>query len=191
MIDPIFQDSSLPWAIDMDGTLIREDVTQLAANRCLYNPFMWHTLFYALFLRYVVSKAHAQRYLETRFPPNPKKLTYNQELIRRIEIHRQRGGRVIMATAAHHRAGTSVARHVGLFDDVIGSDPPNIMDAAAAVKAQLLSSRFPEGFVYAGNSQDDIHVWESDGCKAAMLVNCKPEVLGVAQKIKKPFIVIP
>lgn len=191
MMDPIFQDSSLPWAIDMDGTLIREDVTELAANKCLHNPFLWHTLVYALFLKYFWSKFHAQRYLEIRFPPNPKLLTYNKDLIQRIESHRERGGHVIIATAAHHRVGTSVAKHVGLFDDVIGSDPPTIMDAAAAVKAKLLSERFPQGFMYAGNSKDDIYVWESDGCKAAMFVNCKPEVLGMAQKIGKPYIVIP
>ena len=98
---------------------------------------------------------------------------------------------MILATASHYQAATPVAKHVDLFDDVVGSNPPTVWDACAAVKAQLLMERFPQGFLYAGNSNDDIVVWESDGCKAMMLVNCPPKVLDVAQKIRKPYIVIP
>jgi haloacid dehalogenase-like hydrolase len=191
MIDPIFQDTSIPWAIDMDGTLIREDVTLLAIRKSFMNPLLWHTFLYALFLHLFQSMTHAHRYLETRFPPNPKLLTYNRDLMRHITDHRQRGGHVILATASHYQAATPVAKHVDLFDDVVGSNPPTVWDAAAAVKAQLLMERFPQGFLYAGNSNDDIIVWESDGCKAMVLVNCPPKVLDVAQKIRKPYIVIP
>ena len=197
MASPIFFESSLPWAIDMDGTLIREDVTELAIQRCLHNPLLWHKLLYALFLWLISTKAHSHRFMEIQFPPNPKQLSYNQDLINRIVAHRQRGGHVVLATAAHHQIGTIVAKHVGLFDDVIGSccdddkfQTSFVMDAAATVKAQLLSSRFPQGFVYAGNSMDDIPVWECNACKAMMIVACKPKVLELVQSNKKPFVII-
>jgi hypothetical protein len=187
---PIFEDTSVPWAIDMDGTLIREDVTELAINLSMLNPLMWHTFMYALLVWLFQTETHAHRYLEIRFPPDPKKLTYNNTLINRIETHRKEGGHVILATASHYLAATPVAKHVDLFDAVLGSDPPLIMDAKADEKARLLSIRFPKGFVYAGNSKDDIKVWNCEACKAMMLVNCKPEVLEMARQIQKPYIVI-
>jgi hypothetical protein len=190
MIDPIFQDASVPWAIDMDGTLIHEDVTEQAMYISLKNPLYWFHFLYALLLHILRGSVYAERYLETHFIVDPKTLTYNQKIIDKIKGHRKLGGRVVLATASHHLAARPVAKHAALFDDVIGSDPPAILDAKGAEKARLLSLRFPKGFVYAGNSKDDIEVWNHEGCRAMLLVNCKPDVLQRAREIRKPCIVV-
>ena len=39
-------------------------------------------------------------------------------------------------------------------------------------KAECLRRRFPNGFVYAGNSQQDWPVWQA--ARGAILVNCSP-----------------
>lgn len=189
-IHPIFQDASVPWAIDMDGTLIREDVSDLALLTCVMNPLNWSAFIYSLFLWVARGMVHGARYLEAKFPPDPKKLTYNDQLIKHIEAYRKLGGHVILATASHHVAAQPVAKHVDLFENVIASNPPTVMDACAEEKARLLNEQFPDGFVYAGNSEDDLKVWGHDGCKAMMLVNCKPKVLESAQRIGKPCTVI-
>lgn len=186
----IFQDASIPWAIDMDGTLIREDVSDLAYQKSLAYPLNWFGFLYAVYLYLVQGPLYSVRYLEVRFPPDPKKLTYNDKLIQHIEAHRKLGGQVIMATAAHCLVAQPVAKHVDLFEHVIASNPPTILDACAEEKARLLTEKFPKGFVYAGNSEDDLKVWNHDGCKAMLLVNCKPTVLERAQQIKKPHFVI-
>jgi hypothetical protein len=190
-IDPIFQDPSIPWAIDMDGTLIREDVTELAFAKSVRNPFYWYIFIYALLLFALRSVPHGQRFLETRFIADPIRLSYNLDLMSLIQGHRQRGGQAILATASHHEAARPVAEHVRLFDHVIGSSPPAVMDARAEEKARLLDERYPNGFVYAGNSKDDLKVWHHAGCKGMLLVNCKPGVLHRARQIRKPYIVIP
>mmetsp|Transcript_30339 Transcript_30339/g.50103 ORF Transcript_30339/g.50103 Transcript_30339/m.50103 type:complete len:192 (+) Transcript_30339:95-670(+) len=190
MIDPVFRDASLPWAIDMDGTLIREDVTDLAMIKSLQNPLFWFSFLYACLLVLFRGSAYGARYLETRFIVNPKTLTYNQKVIEIIEGHRKLGGHVILATASHHLVAKPVAKYVGIFDGFIGSDPPSVMDAKAEAKARLLNQRFPKGFIYAGNSEDDMKVWNHEGCLAMFLVNCKPDLLQRAQQIRKPYIVI-
>lgn len=190
MIDRIFQDASLPWAIDMDGTLIREDVTEVALKKSLKNPLLWYTFVYAYFLYCFWGSAYAERYLETRFIHDPKTLTYNRKVIDTVEKHRKMGGQAVLATASHHLAARPVAKHVGLFDDIIASNPPSVLDAKGDEKARLLHERFPKGFLYAGNSDEDMKVWNHPGCSAMLLVNCKPELLQRAQQIRKPFIVI-
>jgi hypothetical protein len=187
----IFQNISIPWAIDMDGTLIREDVTEIAFLKCFKTPWLWHIFLYGLLLQILASVHHAHRYWETRLPPDIDKLTYHDNLIERIEDHCQRGGIAVLATASHYLVARQVARRVPMLTDVIGSVPPTVMNAAGAVKAKILSDRYPNGFIYAGNSQDDLEVWKDPCCKAMMLVNCNPEVLTTAKKNSKPFIVIP
>jgi len=182
----LFSDPTLPWAIDMDGTLIREDVTELAVRASMQNPLFWGVFVYALFLWLRYSLVTAHRYLEQRIPIQLEKLTYNTALLARIKAHT---GTVMVATASHVQAGRIVCGHV--VEEVIGSDPPKIWDAKGLVKAGLLAQRFPQGFLYAGNSKDDLDVWKHALCKAMLLVNCNPEVLEQAQEIGKPYIVIP
>jgi hypothetical protein len=193
MIDRIFEDASMPWAIDMDGTLIREDVTFLVLYKSLRNPLLWHYFIFSLLLWGSQSFEHGQRFLESRLRlfPDPKTLSYNHQLIDTIETHRKRGGEAIMATATHLHAARPIAKHVGIFDDVLGSDPPSILDMRAEEKARHLNEKFENGFIYAGNSADDLKVWGHKGCKGMFLVNCDPEVLQKAQQIPKPFFVVP
>jgi hypothetical protein len=190
-ISQIFQDVTIPWAIDMDGTLIREDVTELAFVKCIKTPWLWHIFLYGLILQIFISVHHAHRYWEIRLPPDINKLTFHENLIQRIEDHCQRGGNAVLATASHYRVAKEVARRVPILKDIIGSVPPTVMNAAGAVKAKILSNRYPNGYIYAGNSQDDLEVWKDPCCKAMMLVNCKPEVLTMAKQNSKPYVVIP
>ncbi len=61
-----------------------------------------------------------------------------------------------------------VARHVGLFDEVLASDGQTNLRAAA--KREALTKKFGErGYDYAGNSSVDLAVWE--GTREAVVVN--------------------
>lgn len=189
--DPIFEDPKLPWAIDMDGTLIREDVTFRAIRRSALRPRLWRHFGVYLFFVIVSKTTRAIRYIESSVLHDPTQLTFNEELLGILREQKKRGGQLILATASHFRSAEPIAAHCDeLFDHVLGSDPPTVWDARALQKAELLSDRYPEGFLYAGNSVDDLEVWTHDGCRAMMLVNCSPSVLEEAKMIPKPFIVI-
>src|SRR5208337_3575267 len=61
-----------------------------------------------------------------------------------------------------------VANHVGLFDEVLGSDGRT--NLRGANKLKLLTEKFGErGFDYAGNSSADLAVWR--GAREAIVVN--------------------
>jgi 4-hydroxybenzoate polyprenyltransferase len=67
---------------------------------------------------------------------------------------------------------------LGLFDEVIASDSQT--NVSAARKAEILVRRFgKEGFDYAGNSRDDLPVWER--ARQVIVVNAQRRVAGVAR----------
>lgn len=185
MTDNIFNNSKIPWCIDLDGTLIREDVTQLAfwglVKRVQFIPLMK-----ALAL-FVVSYAHAKHYVESAFAVDVNRLTYNQKLLGYIRAHKKRGGLVYLATAADHGVAQRVADHLALFDGVIASDGK--VNRRAEKKAETLNALFGEScYIYAGNSRDDLKVWPST-C-AMIVVNAPRFVLHNARTLGKRTLVI-
>jgi len=203
-IHAVFRDKNIPWSIDMDGTLIDEDVTEIAVRKSFTNPIFWPFLLWGLILFGLKGPAGFYRFLENRIPMRPsREVTYNEELKSLIESHRARGGKAVLATASHVNSGLNVVEDGGpaisaLFDDVWGScmdgDEKNVLDMAAERKASVLD-RFlcqgKKGFVYAGNSKDDLSVWSHPSCKGMILVNCDTEVMNQALNIPKPRLVVP
>ena len=76
-----------------------------------------------------------------------------------------------------------VANHVGIFDEVLGSDGKTNLRGGNKLKA--LIARFGErGFDYAGNSSADFPVWR--GAREAIVVNASRAVLQEAARCAKP-----
>ena len=203
--DPAFlEDASLPWAVDMDGTLIAQDVTEVARDISFVTPHYWLLCLVCLILYFSrLSRITAYRLWERFVQIDPSKLDYNQRLLQHVSRHRRRGGLVTLASASHVHITRIVANYVEelieksssaqtlrLFEDVIGRYPPKTWNAAGLVKARLIEERFPTGFVYAGNSTEDLEVWQHPACLAMILVNCPPDVLQQAKQIAKPFVVL-
>ncbi|KAL7572132.1 hypothetical protein ACA910_001764 [Epithemia clementina (nom. ined.)] len=195
----------------MDGTLIEEDVTEIAVRKSVLHPLYWPLFIWACLLQLPNGQA-GFRFLEHRMPLRPQsELTYNTELVRLLESHRARGGKIVLATASHVSCGKKVVEQGNLshlFDDVWGScmkqEAGHVLNAkdnlnlAASAKARRLdqllapaSTNGAKGFLYAGNSRDDLEVWSHPACLAMLLVNCDDDVLHQALKIPKPRLVIP
>jgi 4-hydroxybenzoate polyprenyltransferase len=86
---------------------------------------------------------------------------------------RTQGRRIVLVTAADRAIAEPIARHLGLFDDVIASDGTH--NLRGAKKADVLCERFgDQGFIYAGNDRTDHHVWRK--AAAAIVVNASPSV---------------
>jgi 4-hydroxybenzoate polyprenyltransferase len=74
-----------------------------------------------------------------------------------IQEARAAGRRVLLVTAADRHVADLVAEHLGLFDEVVGSD--GVANMKAERKRDLLVERFGEGgFDYAGDSPADVPV---------------------------------
>ena len=75
-----------------------------------------------------------------------------------------------------------VANHVGVFDEVLGSDGKTNLRGGNKLKA--LIEKFGErGFDYAGNSPADLAVWR--GAREAIVVNASAAVLKRAAECAK------
>lgn len=164
-----------PLVIDLDGTLVctdtlHEQALALAKTRPL------QTLLLPAWLAH--GKAHLKQQLAERISLDAATLPYNAMLLDWLTSERQAGRRLVLCTAADAQTAQAIAQHLGIFDEVIASDGQT--NLAAARKADRLVQRFGhQGFDYAGNSRDDVPVWQA--ARQAIVVNAPASVLKAAQ----------
>jgi 4-hydroxybenzoate polyprenyltransferase len=150
--------------VDLDGTLVLTDTfvaTLLEALR--KHPSCLLALITAL-LR---GRAFCKRVTAALARLNIASLPYNEPLVDYLRQERALGRRLILATGADLSIATGVAEHLGIFDDVIGSDGGR--NLIGAEKLRAIQERIGDSpFVYAGNSRADLGVWR--GSHSAILV---------------------
>ena len=166
----------LPLCVDLDGTLIEEDVTQKSLWALLAkNPF--YGLFFFFWL--LRGRAFFKRQLVNHITLDPSQLVYNKDVLELIKKAQKKGQDIILATAADEKMAHKVAHYLGCFNTIIASDGKT--NQRAYKKAQSLINAFGKGrFIYIGNSKDDLYVWAS--AQTGIAVNVSP---GLAKKIKR------
>jgi 4-hydroxybenzoate polyprenyltransferase/phosphoserine phosphatase len=167
---------SVPLCVDLDGTLIRSDLLHESALRLLRGG---PHLVLALPLWLASGKAGLKRRIAGHVTLDVGSLPYDEEVVEWIRGERAAGRRVVLCTASDASYAKAVADHLGLFDDVIASDGQT--NVSAGRKAALLAERFGDGgFDYAGNSRDDLPVW--DRARRAILVGAPAALRTEAQR---------
>ena len=155
-------------AVDLDGTLLRSDML----HESFWSAFSgdWRTpVTAALALRQ--GRAALKRTLAEAAGIDPATLPYDPQVIARIEAWRRAGGRTALVTAADQRLAEAVAAHLGLFDEVHGSDGRRNLKGPH--KGAFLEQRFGlRGFAYMGDAAADLPVWRRAG--RAITVNAGP-----------------
>ena len=92
----------------------------------------------------------------------PEDLEYHNSFINWLKKEKEGGREIILATASHIVQGIPIAEHVGLFDDVMGSEGK--LNLGGKYKARALVERYGmKGFAYCGNSKADLEVWPDAG----------------------------
>jgi 4-hydroxybenzoate polyprenyltransferase/phosphoserine phosphatase len=142
------------WVVDLDGTLVRTDTLLetivAAAGRCPWQAVLA-----------LCAVPLGRQYLKQRMAAiaglDVARLPYRGELVDLLGHYREAGRHLHLVTAADQSLATAVARHLALFDDAVGSSPQQNLKGPA--KARFLAQRFPEGFVYVGDSKADLAVW--------------------------------
>jgi phosphoserine phosphatase len=85
----------------------------------------------------------------------------------------------VLATAADTLLAEQIAARLRIFDRVIASDGSCNLKGPA--KAQALAQLFPGGFIYAGDSRDDLPVWQR--ARAIVVVNAGKSVASAARSL--------
>ena len=149
--------------VDLDGTLtptdtLLESIIQLAKHqpaRLLRMPW-WLLKGRAAFKEAVAGHV---RIAVDRLP-------YHEALLAYLRSEREKGRRIVLATAAHISIARAVSVHLGVFDDVIATD--NGRNLKGLTKLAACREGSGGAFVYAGDSPADIPIWKS--AQAAILV---------------------
>ena len=81
----------------------------------------------------------------------------NVELVAFAKREAARGRRVVLATKADRVIAEKAATRFPFIAEVIASNGSE--NLKGETKARELMSRFPDGFVYAGDSPADLHIW--------------------------------
>ena len=165
MLQKNHSESFGPICVDLDGTLIYEDVTMVAMRSFIHQN--WWNIF-LIVLWFLRGRAYLKHCLAETVEIDPASLTYNQKLLDFLCAQMKSGARLILATACDQKYANVVAKYVGIFDTVIASN--GIINLRAQAKAAALCQLFGErNFVYIGNSFDDVFVWKHS--RKSILVN--------------------
>ncbi|ARE40846.1 putative membrane protein [Rhodovulum sp. P5] len=164
-------------AVDLDGTLLRSDMLfESLWSACARN---WHRPFTAaLALRQ--GKAALKRHLTEHSHIDVTTLPYDSTVIDHIRQFRAAGGRTVLITASDRFLAEEIADHLGIFDEVHGSDGRTNLKAGA--KATLLNDRFGAGhYAYMGDSRADLAIWDQAG--RAITVNASRSLRAAADAL--------
>jgi hypothetical protein len=139
--------------VDLDGTLVRGDTMRHAARRlAVARPWLAPRLaWWGLRGRSHLKDQIARR---TRF--DAAAMIYHQGLLAWLRAEKARGRKLVIASGADRSVVATVARHLGLFDDILASD--GTVNLTGARKAAALAARFG-AYDYVGNGRTDLAVW--------------------------------
>jgi 4-hydroxybenzoate polyprenyltransferase len=165
---------SVPLYVDMDGTLTPSDTlfesVMLFVRRSPLN-----------LLRLLVwlwwGKAGFKRRLADAVRPEPARLPYREDFLQFLHVEHARGRPLVLASAADARIVREVAAHLGVFTGTLGTEGgPNLNRERKreAIAAHALAAGHAQ-WAYAGNSADDLAVWQ--GSTQAVAVNTPAPVL--------------
>ena len=175
--------SPLPLCVDLDGTLLRSDLLVEALVSLLRrNPFAIFRVAALLFR----GRAAVKAFLATAVPIDVTQLPVSDALLMLLQARRRAALPNLLVTAADRKYAEAVAAHFDLFDDIIASD--GVTNLKGAAKARTLASRFPRGFVYAGNAMADLPVWQR--ATGIVAVNASRRTVAGARGLGKPISVI-
>lgn len=178
--------------IDLDNTLLRTDVLiELICSS--FGEFLsqW-------FKTRSFNRTQIKRKLANFADLDVTTLPYNSEVIQYIQDWKAKGGKTALVTATDQLIADRIAAHLGLFDEVYGSDGQ--LNLKGENKARFILEHFGEkNFIYMGDSDADLPVWAV--AAKAITVNASPrlrkrveqinpnvEHLGSAKRSIKPYL---
>ena len=103
--------------------------------------------------------AALKRHLSNASAVQVATLPYDEKIIAYVQEWRGSGGRTALVTGSDRNFAEAIAAHLGIFDEVHGSDGK--LNLKGDRKAKFLEDRFGfRGFAYMGDSKADLPVWQ-------------------------------
>jgi 4-hydroxybenzoate polyprenyltransferase/phosphoserine phosphatase len=160
---------AVPLVVDLDGTLLRTDLSFESALR-LAKQKPWLALLIPLWL--LSGRAYVKRRIFQHIQIDLSLLPLNEELLAWLRNEKASGRRLILATGSEYGQACSLVEPLGLFDAVLASDGRRNLKGRDKLKA--IVETCGQTFDYVGNSRADLEIWR--GCRHKVLVNAPRRV---------------
>ena len=162
--------------VDLDGTLIKEDLSDLAFLHSLKN-YPLKTLFY-LFIFLFKGKPYLKEKISTNFDIPFANLTFNQSALDFIREVKNRHRVVYLISGSHQTLVDQMDKFLNIFFESFGTKGNFNMVGSNKVKfiKEILKI---DDFDYLGNSHQDLPIWKYT--KLAIYTNATP---GLKKTIK-------
>jgi 4-hydroxybenzoate polyprenyltransferase len=168
-----------PLYVDLDGTLTHSDLLLESLLALMRN----NPLSLLLLPDWLTKgKGYLKAEVACRVEIDAGQLPYNLPFVDYLRAEHARGRRLVLATASTRSYAERVARHLGIFDDVIASSDHENLSGAAKCRA-ILDHNGGAPFDYAGNALRDVAIWER--AHAAVVVNASDRTLAAASRVTR------
>jgi 4-hydroxybenzoate polyprenyltransferase/phosphoserine phosphatase len=154
-----------PLCVDLDGTLVCTD-TLWEGMILLLRRRPWLVFLAPFWL--LRGRAHFKQLVSANIELNVAVLPYHEQLLGGLRAAKERGRKLVLATAADSHVAERVAQHVGLFDAVFSSEGGTNLKAGNK-EARLIAEFGAQGFDYVGDSWADLKVFR--GARMGYLVD--------------------
>ena len=145
-----------PLFVDLDGTLISDDLSNLAFIAYLkQNPLK--TLFY-LFMFLFFGKAYLKEKISNNFNIPLNKLKFNKSCIDHIFMEKNKNRPVYLISGSHQILVDQIQIYLNLFDKVYGTYENFNMVGINKIR-HINDNLNYKYFDYIGNSKKDLPIW--------------------------------
>lgn len=146
----------LPLIVDLDGTLLLTDTLgEGVVSAVLRKPLSAFFAFFSL----INGRVAFKRSIYSISDIDVEVLPERSDFLEFLYAEKRNGRSIYLVTAALQEIADRIAeRFEGLFDGAYGSSQK--LNLKGQHKLGFMQQRFPEGFVYAGDSRADIAVWK-------------------------------
>ncbi|MGL4489645.1 MAG: UbiA family prenyltransferase [Rhizobiaceae bacterium] len=149
--------NDLPLAVDLDGTVVATDLIWEAIVLALKRNVL---LLFMIPIWVLGGKTNLKMKLASVVDIDASTLPYRSDFLAFLHEEKAKGRRLILATGSPEKFAKAVADHLGIFDEVIATT--SHVNLTSTRKRDALVAAFgPQGFAYAGNSRDDIAVFNA------------------------------
>ena len=158
--------------VDLDGTLIKEDLSNLAFSHSLKN-YPLKTLFYLLVFLFK-GKPYLKDKISKNFEIPFEKLTFNKAAFDFIREVKNRHRVVYLISGSHQILVDQMAKYLNIFFESFGTR--NNFNMVGKNKVQFIKENLKiHDFDYLGNSHQDLPIWEYT--KRAIHTNASQELI--------------
>jgi 4-hydroxybenzoate polyprenyltransferase len=149
--------SQFPLIVDLDNTLLLTDtLAEGIVDAVLRKPVSALLAGFQLFKGRAAFKATILDVSDPDYTLMPAR----EDLVEYLQAQKRAGRNIYLVTAAHQGIADRIAiRFSNLFDGAYGSSPD--VNLKGSRKRDFLLQKFPDGFVYAGDSASDLKVWNA------------------------------